>query len=363
MLGASPNQLAPKKVPIVIRCLFLFALVAIGIALSASTLVAQEPFSYRGLYETSLASGSKLVLFVDSNEKVAFFYFSPANQVAQFYAGAIELNGALVPNYGTFDTVEGAISASFTNAGVTGFVGDQSFSSTRVELNSAKGGFEGFYLGSSAFILTPAGNFYSLGSFNVVGTYRAVQGSTFATFSGVRIPGGTAVGGHIENGEDTEGFDAFQGAGVLHGYFRDSSGFITSFYTIPRPNLTHRLVNISTRGNVGAGENQMIAGFVIQGGAKRVLVRALGPSLAAAGVAGPLADPFITLFWGSTPIASNDNWRVGNNVAKVLATGFAPNADRESALLVSLEEGAYTVVVTGAGGSTGVALVEVYEID
>lgn len=137
----------------------------------------------------------------------------------------------------------------------------------------------------------------------------------------------------------------------------------TVLFNLTKENVSHRMSNLSTRGYVSTGERQMIGGFVIRNGAKRVLIRALGPSLANFGISEPLGDPSIALFSGGTQIATNDNWQTGNDVAAINATGFAPTNAKESALLVTLEEGAFTVIVSGVGGATGVAIVEAYEID
>jgi uncharacterized protein YfaP (DUF2135 family) len=127
---------------------------------------------------------------------------------------------------------------------------------------------------------------------------------------------------------------------------------------------TPRLVNVSVLKHVGSG---LTAGFVIGGtGAKSVLVRAVGPTLGAApfNVPSVVADPRLTLYSGQSVIGANDNW--GGTAA--LTTTFSevgafplPAASRDAALLVSLQPGNYTVQVAGAGGATGVALVEIYE--
>lgn len=124
-------------------------------------------------------------------------------------------------------------------------------------------------------------------------------------------------------------------------------------------------LNVSTRGQVGTGANVMIAGFVIQGpGTKKVIVRALGPSLTAFGVVGALADPTVSVFNASgTQIATNDNWQTDANSAAVSAKNLAPTNPVESALYLVLGPGSYTAVVRGVSNSTGVALVEVYDAD
>ncbi|MBS0658767.1 MAG: hypothetical protein JSR82_11045 [Verrucomicrobia bacterium] len=125
-----------------------------------------------------------------------------------------------------------------------------------------------------------------------------------------------------------------------------------------------RLINLSTRLRVETGDQVAIAGFVVGGsGSKRVLVRALGPSLTAAGVTGALADPTLQLAdaQGAT-LASNDQW-AETQAAGINATGLAPGSATESAILTTLAPGSYTAIVRGAGATTGIGLVEVYDLD
>jgi hypothetical protein len=127
------------------------------------------------------------------------------------------------------------------------------------------------------------------------------------------------------------------------------------------------LVNASTRAFVGTGDNVLIPGFVIAGpGSLRILIRAVGPGLGAFGVAGVLADPTITLYRVGVVVATNDNWGSAANGAEVAATARAFGAfelaagSRDAALVASLPAGSYSAVVSGVGGGTGTALVEVY---
>jgi YVTN family beta-propeller protein len=122
------------------------------------------------------------------------------------------------------------------------------------------------------------------------------------------------------------------------------------------------LINIATRGPVLTGSDVMIGGFIIQGsGPQTVVVRARGPSLAQTGVPGVLANPVLQLFQGQTQMAVNDDWGSASNAAAIQASGFAPPDALESAILVTLQPGAYTAIVTGAGGTTGVGIVEVFD--
>ncbi|MES2695586.1 MAG: hypothetical protein V4773_19070 [Verrucomicrobiota bacterium] len=129
------------------------------------------------------------------------------------------------------------------------------------------------------------------------------------------------------------------------------------------------LANISDRGFVGTGNESKITGFVIEGDTPRsVVVRALGPTLASFGVTNAMANPRIEIYRGAVKIAENDDWAQGNlnrpHVTMIAPPpppySLIPNNAREPALELSLAPGAYTVVVTGAGGSTGVVLTEVY---
>ena len=126
---------------------------------------------------------------------------------------------------------------------------------------------------------------------------------------------------------------------------------------------TTMLANLSARGDVQGGDRVLIAGSIIAGNsAKRIIVRGIGPSLAARGVSGPLLDPTLRLVdsQGQT-LASNNNWQ-DTQGAEITASGLAPTDTRESAIIATLQPGAYTAVVDGAGGAKGVALVEVFDL-
>ena len=122
--------------------------------------------------------------------------------------------------------------------------------------------------------------------------------------------------------------------------------------------------NISTRGKVGTGDNVMIGGFIIGGeDPTRVVIRAIGPSLGALGVALPLVDPVLEIHDSTGElISTNDNWR-STQQNEIVATGIAPTNDSESAILLTLDPGSYTAIVRGQNNATGVALVEVYNLD
>ena len=123
-----------------------------------------------------------------------------------------------------------------------------------------------------------------------------------------------------------------------------------------------QLLNISTRVRVQTGDNVLIGGMIITGNdPKRVLLRAIGPS---SGVDGNLADPFLELRDSSGGLrTSNDNWKDSPQRKEIEESGLAPRDDRESAILQTLSPGGNTAVVRGKGNATGIALVEVYDLD
>jgi hypothetical protein len=133
---------------------------------------------------------------------------------------------------------------------------------------------------------------------------------------------------------------------------------------------TAQLSNASTRAWVGTDDSILITGFVLAGTESRqVLLRAVGPTLADFGVTGVLSDPTASLYSGGTLLQTNDNWSTASNTAAITsaaATAGAftiPSGSADSALLVDLAPGAYTLQVSGVGATTGTALVEIYLLD
>ncbi|MEO7723223.1 MAG: hypothetical protein ABIU29_00815 [Chthoniobacterales bacterium] len=122
------------------------------------------------------------------------------------------------------------------------------------------------------------------------------------------------------------------------------------------------LANIRTQGFVDTGDNVMIGGVIIGGGASQVLARAIGPELTGFGVAGALEDTTLELDdKDGALITSNDDWKETQQ-SDIEATGLAPTDDRESAILATLTPDSYTAIVRGRNDTTGVALVEVYNL-
>jgi hypothetical protein len=128
-----------------------------------------------------------------------------------------------------------------------------------------------------------------------------------------------------------------------------------------------RLVNASARSLSGVGDDVLILGFVVDGdGARTLLIRGVGPTLAASGVVGFLANPNLVLYRNGSVVAENDNWggtsALRDAFARVGAFDFSSSASKDAALLVTLQPGVYSAVVSGVGGTSGVALVEIYEL-
>jgi phospholipase/lecithinase/hemolysin len=140
------------------------------------------------------------------------------------------------------------------------------------------------------------------------------------------------------------------GIGLIEAYDLDSAAVST-------------LNNTSTRGLVQMEDDVLIGGFIIGNGeSDTVIVRAIGPSLADAGIANPLADPVLDLYDANgAVIVSDDDWR-DSQESLIQSSGLSPANDAESAIVRSLEAGSYTAIVRGKDGGTGVALVEVYNL-
>ena len=125
--------------------------------------------------------------------------------------------------------------------------------------------------------------------------------------------------------------------------------------------LASRFLNIATRMRVQSGENVLIAGFIITGtNSKKVIIRGIGPSLAQF-FTGVLANPTLELFQGNTSLASNDDWK--QNQTEVQNTGIPPSNDFESAIVRTLAPGSYTAILRGAGDTSGIGVVEAYDLD
>jgi hypothetical protein len=131
------------------------------------------------------------------------------------------------------------------------------------------------------------------------------------------------------------------------------------------------LANISTRVRVGGNDNVLFGGFIVTGSpgtTKKVLIRAIGPSLLQAGVSGALADTTLEVHDSAGKVYTNNNWKTADpgqvsQRTEIEATGVPPSNDLESAIIATVSPGSHTAIARGAGGATGIGLVEVYDID
>ncbi len=159
---------------------------------------------------------------------------------------------------------------------------------------------------------------------------------------------------------------------ILRGVNNTTGVALVEVYDLT-PGASSSLGNVSTRSFVQTGSNVMIGGFIVQGnGPKRVIIRALGPELTQFGVLNALANPRLELHNGSGAlIGSNDNWQTtivggiitGSQVTDIQNSGHAPTDASESAIIANLQPGNYTAIVNGVSNTTGVALVEVYDLN
>ena len=224
---------------------------------------------------------------------------------------------------------------SLANYGVTGVLASPTLTlytsaGTSLAANSAWGGsssLSNIFTQVGAFPLTATSNDAVLNQSLTSGTYSAI----------------------------VTGANSSTGAAMVEIYDADPTG------------ATSRLVNISARGTVGTGTSIMTGGFVITGNStETILIRAVGPTLSNYGVTGVLAQPTLTIYNSSgTSVASNTIWGGGSTLSSVMTQvgAFAlPSTSADSAVLVTLPAGAYTVQVSGVNGTTGNALVEIYEV-
>jgi hypothetical protein len=199
----------------------------------------------------------------------------------------------------------------------------------------------------------------------VGGNAADLLGANVLIPEGNLAPGGMTISGTTAGGTTFSGvFANTIGAGYTpldgHGFI-NAQAAVAIDPSLPIPALAQ---NLSTRLLVQTGNEQGIAGLIVTGESpKRVIIRALGPSLAQSGVANPLADPVVELFAaGARSIRSNDNWRESQE-DEIKTTGIPPTNDAEAAIVATLEPGNYTAVVGGKDGSTGVGLIEVYDLE
>ncbi len=198
----------------------------------------------------------------------------------------------------------------------------------------------------------------------------------------IEIGGQTYVAYVLTDGDGNASLPSFDGTWTL--FIQGAELAADGFHTLPTqtvvvngsdPALTFQLepiastgdtlVNLATRGMVQTGDDVLIGGFIITGdSSKKVLLRAIGPSLSGSGINGALADPTLTLFDShGVQIAFNDDWTTSPDKQAIIDTAVPPANQKESAILRTLPPGNYTAKLGGAGNMTGVALIEIYDLD
>lgn len=316
--------------------------------------------SLRGVYGATTPAGALIVFAIEKNTFVQINMLDIAGQVIGFAEGPL-VSG----DFSLSLTTGQAIVGKATENGITFTLAGQPFQATRFATFGTDSQIAGRYFGVAhgptgesqvMFIIDSSRHIIMIqrtgavltGGFGTVAAPASATTQYTFTLNSV-IGSSSAITGSFTIDD-----------GIFAGTFQTSAGTFT--VNTFKNSLFHRMANISTRGLVGTGQGQLIGGFIITGGPKLVMIRAMGPSLAAAGVSPALANPSVALYAKGTQLASNDDWKTNANVADITASGIAPTDDLEAALLIRLEPGAYTTIVSGVGGTTGIGLVEVYEI-
>lgn len=398
----------PPNVCGVMKNLVTRSLLFLGL-LAALTMSVRAEESHRGFFEADLAGGGKAVFFIQGNHAISIYVFDVATSTASYGGGAIADNGSFAVTASNGALISGSVHdddnpGAFDDDLVTATIGSQTVTGLRVPTFGPSDDIPGRFTGT-AMSTTGAALEIKLviDSQNRI-FFTAVNGSSLlGGFGTVTVASNTASKQSnvpiLKNGDDDPpGDDHGQGDDDLQDFNEDLNddhlnatfsvtlltgesvtgnltfghgaqlgdftlNGVTYFFRAPQESSENHLANISTRGFVSTGQGQLIGGFIVTGGPKLVLVRALGPSLAAQGVSPVLENPVLKLMSGSTELRSNDDWQSESNSDDIISTTIPPQDSREASILVRLEPGAYTAVVTGANNSTGIALIEVYEIE
>lgn len=344
--------------------------------------------SRRGFFTADLSGGGKILFFVENNHGLAAYVFNHPFGEVSVGSATIAENGSFTMITTENETITGTLSANsitatFRGANITAHVADL-FGDTAVIAGKFKGSAEAENHSDRfdfTLLIDGQGHVFAIGK----------RGSEFfGGFGTVTIEPDDEGEKDADKDEDerhdgdkhrnqrnfkgkftvTFAFGEISFTGTFkfaHGTLKGDFSFqgVTFRFRLNRDSSDNHLGNLSTRAYINnTPQGQMIAGFIITGGPKLVLIRALGPSLTSRGITEPvLADPVVRLFRDSTLIAENDNWQTSSNVSNIIATTIPPQNAKEAAILVRLEAGTYTAVVNGAGGGTGIGLVEVYEIN
>jgi hypothetical protein len=366
-----------------------FRLLPCLLAALAFAQTGKAQLSFSGVYTAALPNnGPSLTIVVEDNVHIQVIAFDSTNQTVGVANGAF-VSGAFSLNLSNRASVTGTVPASpggpiagnYANAGST-----LPYSATYMPFKSGGSSIAGIYegrvhavalAGSPSTSLTRLLMIIDLNN-NLALLETTFTGSTTTYAGGVGTVTASSGGGYTFSVFNSTGSTdpSFTGTfqaeaapnanldGALEGTITKAGGVAMDF-DVFKKHFAARLANISTRGFVNTGQGVLIGGFIIDGGPKHVMIIARGPSLAQFGVSPVLADPKLQLFDGQTVIAQNDNWQTNANLSNVTNIIFSSTLDpADAVILTTLEPGGYTTIVSSSTGSgTGIALVEVYEVD
>jgi sugar lactone lactonase YvrE len=330
----------------------------------AGTIFKFTPNGTKSPFNSTVSSPFSLAIDGNNNLFVSQLDFSTGNtqsgmifKITSTGTKTTFASGLTIPTALAVDSSNNLFVADFAVATIFKFAPDGT-KSTFTQQN--------FPIGGMAF--DSLGNLFVADSQNGI-IFKFTSGGTKSTFaSGLNQPGALAFDG-LGNLFVTACCNAilvFNPDGTMGSFTGGGAPAFLAFGPAPPPPADLRqLLNISTRGRAGTGDEALIGGFIVTTSGQpkgAVVVRAIGPSLTARGVAGALQDPMLELRDSTGAlVASNDNWK-DTQQGPIQATGLAPTDDRESAILMPLGAGAYTAIVQGVDDTTGVALVEVYNV-
>ncbi len=333
-----------------------------------------RPPNYSGSYFGTFATGGSFALQVRADQTAVFLGYASGPQatfitrdVAVDSAGRFRVSPFVTtPSYARVAaaTIEYTVDATISAAGsLTGTVnGVTALTATRSAATGVAQTVAGFYQAGAAnssaisyAIVSPAGQ-----AFVLTVTPAATDAGTGTVDAAGRLVVTTAANATLTGTLGAE-------TATLSATVTTPTGAKLNFIGAKDTRVaTEKLLNIATRGAVGGSTGEMIAGFVLRGDApKAVMIRAIGPALGGFGVAGVLTAPRLELFRDSASLLLNNGWGNSTDIAsaalRVGAFALAPDS-KDAVLFVSLPPGAYTAVVSGDGGTAGVALVEVYDV-
>jgi hypothetical protein len=273
-------------------------------------------------------------------------YVSKINADGSAYGYSTYLCGVNLAGGDNSDDAFGIAVDAAGNAYVTGYTNSPTFPVTADAYQASAAGYDDAFLVK----LNPSGSTLLYSTF--------LGGAQFDDgFGGLALDG--AANAYIAGGAESPEFPTTPGS-FQPRYHGGNDAFVAKFDFSQVAQAT-QLLNIATRLPVQTGDNVLIGGFIITGSApKKVIILGIGPSLSQF-FAGSLSDPTLELFQGNTLLQSSDDWK--ESQAEVQATGFQPGDDRESAIVRTLDPGSYSAVLRGKGNSTGIGVVQVYDLN